>query len=91
MCHVSHAPRLHCVGNGTDAAKKLQNDPESNGYERGHLNDSLALQYSDFSLWEQQNVSASTPAIAPEAPKFGTLDPWLNANWAKVAASPQSR
>ena len=69
--HVSDATRLRCVGNGTDAAKKLQNDPEPNGHQRGHLNHLLALQYFD--------------------PSLGTFDPALNANCAKVAASPQSR
>src|SRR5665647_964406 len=53
--HVSHATRLRCVGNGADAAKKLQNDPEPNDYQRGHLNHSLGLQYFDLCLWEQQN------------------------------------
>ena len=56
--HISHAARVRCVGNGTDAAKKLQNDPEPNDYQRGHLHHLLALQYSDLSLGEQQNVSA---------------------------------
>ena len=56
--HVSDATRLRCVGNGTDPAKQLHNDPDPNDYQRGHLNHSLALQYSDLCLWEQQNVSA---------------------------------
>ncbi len=30
--HVSNATRLRCVGNGTNAAKKLQNDPDPNDY-----------------------------------------------------------
>ena len=25
--NVSHAARVRCIGNGTDAAEKLQNDP----------------------------------------------------------------
>ena len=45
--HVSDTTSLRCVGNGTDAAKKLQNDPDLNDYKRGHLNHSLALQYSN--------------------------------------------
>src|SRR5665647_680759 len=54
--HVSDATRLRCVGNGTDAAKKLQNEPHPNDYHRGHLKHLLSLQYSDLSLWEQQYV-----------------------------------
>jgi len=43
--HVSDATRLRRVGNGTHAAKKLQNDPHLNGYQRGNLNHLLTLQY----------------------------------------------
>ena len=68
MRHVSDATCLRCAGNGTDAAKKLQHNPEPNNYQRGHLYNLRALQYSDLSLWEQQNVSAEYPAIAPDAP-----------------------
>ena len=46
--HVGDATHLRCVGNGTDAAKKLQNDPEPNDNQRGHLNHSLRLQYLIF-------------------------------------------
>jgi hypothetical protein len=63
--HVSDATGLRCVANGTDAAKKLQNDPHPNDYQRRHLNHLLALQYSDLSLWEQQNVSAEHPRNRP--------------------------
>jgi hypothetical protein len=63
--HVSDATRLRCAGNGTDAAKKLQNDPDPNDYQRWYLNHLLALQYSDLSLWEQQNVSAEHPRNRP--------------------------
>ena len=63
--HVSDATRLRCVGNGTDAAKKLQNDPEPNDYQGRHLNHLLTLQYSDLSLREQQNVSAEHPRNRP--------------------------
>src|SRR5450759_1637983 len=63
--HVSDATRLRGIGNGTDAAKKLQKDPDPNDYQRGHLNHSLALQYADLSLWEQQNVSAEHPRNRP--------------------------
>src|SRR4030042_1314022 len=59
--HVSDATRLRGVGNGTDAAEKLQNDPHPNDYQRGHLDHLLTLQYFDLSLWEQQNVSAEHP------------------------------
>ena len=65
VCHVSDATRLRSVGNGTDAAKKLQNDPHPNDYQGGHVNHLLALQYSDPSLWEQQNVSAEHPRNGP--------------------------
>ena len=63
--HVSDATRLRCVGNGTDAAKKLQSNPEPDDYQRGHLNHSLALQYSDLCLWEQQNISAEHSRNCP--------------------------
>ncbi len=63
--HVSDATRLRCVGNGTDAAKKLQNDPEPNDYQRRHLNHLLTLQYSDLSLREHQNISAEHPRNRP--------------------------
>jgi hypothetical protein len=58
MRYVSNTTRLTCAGNGAYAAKKLQNNPNPNDYQGGHLNHLLALQHSDFSLWEQQNVSA---------------------------------
>ena len=41
--HESDAPRLRRVGNGTDAAKKLQNEPHPNDYQRRRLNHLLAL------------------------------------------------
>src|SRR5665811_1713751 len=63
--HEGDATRLRGVGNGTDAAKKLQSEPYPNDYQRGHLNHLLALQYSDLSLWEQQNVSAEHPCNRP--------------------------
>src|SRR5664280_1170000 len=58
VCHVSYSTRVRCFSNGTDAAKELQNDPEPNDDQRGHLNHLLALQYSDPSLWKQQDVGA---------------------------------
>jgi hypothetical protein len=33
----------------------------------------------------------STPLMAPDAPTLGTLEPELNAMWAKPAARPQTR
>jgi len=38
-----------------------------------------------------KTYAPSTPAIAPDAPRFGILDPMLNAIWANVAATPQTR
>ena len=56
--HVSHAARVRCPSNGTDAAQKLRDDPELNDYQCGHLNHLVALQCFDLPLWEQQNVRA---------------------------------
>jgi hypothetical protein len=58
MCHVSHATSIYCRSDRSDTAKELQDDPESDDDQRGHLYHLCALQYSDLSLWEQYNVSA---------------------------------
>ena len=54
--HIGDATCLRYVANGTDTAEELQRNPEPDDYQRRHLNHLLALQYSDSSLWEQQNV-----------------------------------
>ena len=56
--HVRHAARVRCVGNGTDAAEKLQDDPAAYDNESRYRGYNPAYQHFDLLLREHQNVSA---------------------------------